>query len=118
MIHSLASMIKQYRRLIVVLVAALFMFSCASQKEKIGSGAEEPRRISATGYTEFGCLVNLKDEARQQGVRLNPNDTGVEGSSFSWFFPLLNREGYQCSGSVLPPRRPYMGGDASLYPVN
>lgn len=118
MIHFSPSMAKQCRGLIAVLVASLFMFSCASQKEKVSSGAEGPRRISATGYTEFGCLVNLKDEARQQGVRLNPNDTEIERNSFSWLFPWLDREGYQCSRSVLPPRPPAMGGDTSLYPVN
>ena len=69
MIHFLPNVARQYRGLVVVLIASLFLFSCASQNEKISSGAEQPRRISATGYTEFGCLINLKDEARQQRAR-------------------------------------------------
>ena len=78
----------------------------------------EPERLSATGYTDYGCLVNLKTEAHERNLRLDPQSITVSSSLFSSFFAILDHEGYQCSGAVRPPLRPFMGGDTSLYPVN
>lgn len=118
MIDCGARVAKQYCGLVMGLVTAVFLLSCASPHDKRTSGEKQFGRLSATGYTEFGCLINLRDEARERSVRLKPNDFEVSQNMFSWLFPMVDREGYQCSGSILPPRPPTMGGDTSLYPVN
>lgn len=104
--------------MILSLGISCFLVSCASQVDRVTGDVHEPEKLSATGYTEYGCLINLKTEAHERNVRLDPQSITVSSSLFSSFFALLDHEGYQCAGATRPPLRPFMGGDTSLYPVN
>lgn len=106
------------RWIILNLSMAFFLVSCASETETLRDNPNGPEKLSATGYTEYGCLVNLKTEAHERNVRLDPKSITVNSSLFSSFFAVLDHEGYQCSGMVRAPLRPFMGGDTSLYPIN
>ncbi len=97
---------------------SLFLVSCASQADRSTDNSNQPEKLSAAGYTEYGCLINLKTEAYERNLRLDPKTVTVSSSAFASLFPILDREGYRCTGSPLPPLRPFMGGDTSLYPVN
>ena len=106
------------RWIILNLGLSFLLVSCASEADKVTGNSNEPERLSATGYTDYGCLVNLKTEAHERNVRLDLQSITVSSSLFSSFFAVLDHEGYRCSGAVRPPLRPFMGGDTSLYPVN
>ena len=106
------------RWIILNLGLSFFLASCASETDKLKDHPNDLEKLSATGYTEYGCLINLKTEAHERNVRLDPQSISVSSGLFSSFFAILDHEGYQCSGTVRPPRPPFMGGDTSLYPVN
>ena len=110
--------IMRRRWIILHLGISFLLVSCASETEKLMDNPNEPEKLSATGYTEYGCLLNLKTEAHERNVRLDPQSVTVSSSLFSSFFAILDHEGYRCSGTMRPPRPPFMGGDTSLYPVN
>jgi hypothetical protein len=80
-------------------VASMFLVACASHANKTAGGMAGPARVTASGYTKEGCLLNLKLTARERNVRLVPDDLQVEANLLMFVFPFLNHEGYQCSGS-------------------
>ena len=80
-------------------VASMFLVACASDANKTAGGTAGPARVTASGYTKEGCLLNLKLTARERNVRLVPDDLQVEANLLMFIFPFLNHEGYQCSGS-------------------
>src|SRR5689334_2949391 len=86
------------KRFFVVLpvLASMFFVACASHANKEGPG-----RVTASGYTKEGCLLNLKLTARERNVRLVPDDFQVEDNLLMFLFPFLNHEGYRCSGSFI-----------------
>ncbi|MDK2741423.1 MAG: hypothetical protein H8K03_14145 [Nitrospira sp.] len=105
---------KTFRLMTLGIVSSLFLVACASQtKQPVG---DPSARITATGYTQDGCLLNLKLEARQRNMRLNPEDVEVGTNWFSFFFPILNHEGYQCSGSGIAGGKRVFNKDP-FYPV-
>ncbi len=106
------------RWMLLSLGISLFLVSCATQADQPTTNSNQSEKLSATGYTEYGCLINLKTEAHERNVRLDLQSITVSSSVFSSLFPLMDREGYRCTGAVRPPLRPFMGGDTSLYPVN
>ena len=89
------------KRFFVVLavVAPMFLAACASHANKATGGSDGPGRVTASGYTKEGCLLNLKLAARERNVRLVPGDFQVEDNLLTFLFPFLNHEGYRCSGS-------------------
>lgn len=96
------------------IVSSLFLVACASQtKQPVG---DPSARITATGYSQDGCLLNLKLEARQRNLRLNPEDVEVHTNWVSFFFPILNHEGYKCSASGIERDKRIFGKDP-FYPV-
>jgi hypothetical protein len=99
------------------LVLFLILFACAPQSDKAAPDSNQPARITASGYTKEGCLVNLKMAAHEQRMRLNPNDVTLDANSFLSFFPILNNEGYRCSAGVREPEKRFKSGD-SLYPID
>ena len=106
------------KRFFVVLavVTPMFLVACASQANKATGGSEGSRKITASGYTKEGCLLNLKLTARERNVRLVPDDLQVEANSFMLLFPfLLNHEGYRCSGSFIEREKRPLSKDP-LYP--
>jgi hypothetical protein len=80
-------------------VASMFLVACASHADKTAGGSDSHGRITASGYTKEGCLLNLKLAARERNVRLVPGDFQVEDNLLTFLFPFLNHEGYRCSGS-------------------
>ena len=80
-------------------LASMFLVACASHPDKATGGSDGPGRVTASGYTKEGCLLNLKLEARERNVRLVPGDFQVEDNLLMFLFPFLNHEGYRCSGS-------------------
>lgn len=98
-------------------VLSLFLFACTSQTKKGAGDPNQPGKVTASGYSKEGCLLNLKLEARERNMRLNPNDVKVETNSLMFFFAILDHEGYQCSGSVTEREKRIFSRD-SLYPVD
>ncbi len=98
-------------------VLSLFLFACTSQTRKSAGDPSQPGKVTASGYSKEGCLLNLKLEARERNMRLNPNDVEVDSNSLMFFFPFFAREGYRCSGSVTEREKRVFSRD-SLYPVD
>lgn len=108
----------RHARTILSTVLSVVLLGCASEGTKPDASSNEPITISARGYTADGCVFNLSREAREQKLRLNLNEVEVNTSLFFLIFPILDQEGYRCSGPALTaPRRQFMDGDVSLYPV-
>jgi hypothetical protein len=102
---------------VLAVVASMFLVACSSQSNKAAGGPDQPRRITASGYTEAGCLLNLKVAAREKNVRLIPNDVQVETNFLMLLFPFLNDEGYRCSGNSVEREKRSLGKDP-LYPID
>ncbi|MBX3324558.1 MAG: hypothetical protein U0223_14770 [Nitrospira sp.] len=99
------------------MLASMFLSSCASQADQVSGSAGQLGKITANGYTKEGCLLNLKLAAREQRVRLNPDDVTLNSNTFLLIFPFLNQEAYQCTGVVVERRkRPTMRDN--LYPID
>jgi len=103
------------KRFFVVLpvVASMFLVACASHANK----AAVPGRVTASGYTKEGCLLNLKVIAREKNVRLVPDDLQVEANWLMLVFPFLNQEGYRCSGGFIE-RESRPSSKDPLYPFD
>jgi hypothetical protein len=99
------------------LVHFLILCACASQGDKTAKDPNQPARLTASGYTKEGCLVNLKVAAHEQNVRLNPKDVTFDTDSFLFLFPILNHEGHRCTGGILERERRF-GSKDSLYPID
>lgn len=80
-------------------------------------GANQPGKITANGYTKEGCFLNLKLAAREQNVRLKPDDVTVNSNAFLLIFPFLNQEAYQCTGVVVERQKRTTPRDG-LYPID
>jgi len=103
--------------MVLCLAYSLFIIACAPQTKKTADGSGQPIRVTASGYSKEGCLLNLKLEARERNMRLNPNDVELDSNSLRFFFPFFAREGYRCSGSVTEREKRVFSRD-SLYPVD
>jgi hypothetical protein len=103
--------------MVVYAACSLLVVACAPQTNKTTVDSSQSLRITASGYSKEGCLLNLKLEARERNMRLNPNDVQVESSSFRFFFPFLAREGFRCSGAVTQREKRAFTRD-SLYPMD
>ena len=90
---------KRFFVVLAVVVPMCFVVGCASHANKTVGGPDGPGKVTASGYTKEGCLLNLKITARERNVRLVPDDFQVEASLFMFIFPFLNYEGYRCSWS-------------------
>lgn len=102
---------------VLAVVASMLLVACASYANKTAGGADRREKVTASGYTQEGCLLNLKLEAREKNVRLVPDDVEVERNTLIFLFPFLNHEGYRCSGSVVERERRPIGKDP-LYPFD
>jgi hypothetical protein len=98
-------------------ILSLFLFACTSQTKKAAGDPNQPGKVTASGYSKEGCLLNLKLEARERNMRLNPNDVQVNTNSLAFFLLFLDYEGYRCSGSVTEREKRIFSRD-SLYPVD
>ena len=99
------------------IVMSLLMSACVSQADKVAGESKPAERVTASGYTKEGCLLNLKLAAREQNVRLNPDDVTLNSNILLLIFPFLNQEGYQCSGVVVGRQKRINRLD-SLYPID
>lgn len=102
---------------LIAVVASMFLVACASQTNQAAGGPDRTKRVTATGYTEGGCLLNLKLAAREKNARLLPDDVQVKSNFFLSLFPFLNQEGYHCSGSFIEREKRPSGRDP-LYPID
>lgn len=102
---------------VLAVIALLFLVACTSQANKTAGGSNRSEKVTASGYTKEGCLLNLKLTARERSVRLVPDEVEVEANSFMFLFPFLNHEGYRCSGSFIELKKQPVVKD-SLYPIN
>ncbi len=102
---------------VLSLLASLLASSCASQADQAPGGASPVGRITAHGYTREGCFLNLKLAAREQNVRLKPDDVTVHSNTFLLIFPFLNQEAYQCTGVVVERQKRTTPRDG-LYPID
>lgn len=102
---------------VLSILASLWLFSCASQTDQVSGGAGQLGRVTANGYTKEGCFLNLKLAAREQRVRLNPDDVTVNSNILLLMFPFLNQEGYQCTGVVAERQKRVTTRD-NLYPID
>lgn len=100
--------------LALAVVASMFLLAC-SQTKKASGGPNQPK-VTASGYTKEGCLLNLKLEARERNVRLVPDDLEVETNALIFLFPFLDQDGYRCSGSYIKREKRPSGKDP-LYPI-
>ncbi len=100
----------------LAVVASMFFAGCASHADKSTGGSDRSARVTASGYTREGCLLNLKIAARERTVRLIPDDVQVEASWLMLIFPFLNQEAYQCSGSFIERAKRPTSKDP-LYPI-
>lgn len=103
--------------MVLYLTYSLFVVACAPQTKKTAGDSTQPLRVTASGYSKEGCLLNLKLEARERNMRLNPNDVQVDSNSLMFLFPFFDREGYRCSGAVTEREKRIFTRD-SLYPVD
>lgn len=104
------------RHIVLAVVASMLLVACASQTNKgAGGGPGQPGKVTASGYTQEGCLLNLKIAAREKNVRLIPSDIQVESRFLMLLFPFLNDEGYRCSGSFTEREKRPLSKDP-LYP--
>jgi hypothetical protein len=103
--------------LMLCVVYSLIVIACSPPTKKPAGDSSQPTRVTASGYSKEGCLLNLKLEARERNMRLNPNDVQVDSNSFMFFFPFLAREGYRCSGAVTEREKRIFTRD-SLYPID
>jgi hypothetical protein len=99
------------------LLTSLFLSSCASQTDQVSGEAGQPGKITANGYTKEGCFLNLKLAAREQRVRLNPDDVRLDSNTFLLIFPFLNQEAYRCTGVVVERQKRVTIRD-NLYPID
>ncbi len=99
------------------ILASLFLSSCASQADQVSGGAGQLGKITASGYTKEGCMLNLKLAAREQRVRLNPDDVTLNSNIFLLMFPFLNQEAYRCTGTVVERQKRFTTRD-NLYPID
>ncbi len=107
------------RQLFIVLatVATMSLDACASRANKGTGGSDGPGKVAASGYTEEGCLLNLKLTARERNGRLVPDDLHMESNWLMLIFPFLNQEAYRCSSSFVErPKRP--PSKDPLYPID
>lgn len=102
---------------LLCLAYALFVVACAPQTKQTTDNSSQPVRVNARGYSKEGCLLNLKLEARERNMRLNPDDVQVDSKSLVLLFPFFDREGYRCSGAVTEREKRIFTRD-SLYPVD
>ena len=102
---------------VLAVVAPMFLVACASHANKATGGWDGPGKVTASGYTKEGCLLNLKLTARERNVRLVPDDLQVETPWFMFLFPFLNHEGYRCSGSFIERQKRPLSKDP-LYPFD
>jgi hypothetical protein len=102
---------------VLAVVASMLLVACASHANKAAGGADRREKVTASGYTQEGCLLNLKLEARERNGRLLPDDVEVERNTLMLFFPFLNQEGYQCSGSFVEREKRPSGRDP-FYPFD
>ncbi len=103
--------------LVLCLAYSLFAVACAPQAKTPVGDSSQPLRITASGYSKEGCLLNLKLEARERNMRLVPNDVQVDSNALRFFFPFVDREGYRCSGAVIQREKRVFTRD-SLYPID
>lgn len=101
----------------LAVVALMSLMACASQTPKSAGKPDRPGKVTASGYTREGCLLNLKLEAREKNVRLVPDDVEVDSNFIMLVFPFLNQEGYRCSGSYIERTKRSSGKDP-LYPID
>ena len=99
------------------ILASLLLSSCASQADQVSGGAGQLGKVTANGYTKEGCFLNLKLAAREQNVRLKPDDVTVNSSALLLIFPFLNQEAYQCTGTVVERQKRATTRD-NLYPID
>lgn len=102
---------------VLTVVASLFLVACASHADKAAGGPDGRGRITASGYTEEGCLLNLKLIAREKNVRLIPDDVQTEATAFTFLTPIMDHEGYRCSGSFVEREKRPLSKDP-LYPID
>jgi hypothetical protein len=106
----------RFHHVVLTVVASIFFAGCASHADKSAGGSDRSARVTASGYTKEGCLLNLKLTARERSVRLIPDDVHVEASWLMLIFPFLNQEAYRCSGSFIERvKRP--ASKDPLYPI-
>jgi hypothetical protein len=101
----------------LAVVVSMFLAACASQANKVAGGPDSPGKLTASGYTKEGCLLNLKLAARDKNARLVPDDIQVEVNWLMSIFPFLNQEGYRCSGSFIERVKRPLSKDP-LYPID
>ena len=102
---------------VLAVIASMFLVACASQANKATGGPDATGRITATGYTQEGCLLNLNLVARERNVRLVLEDVQVETTAFMLLIPFINHEGYRCSGSFIEREKRSLIKDP-LYPID
>lgn len=102
---------------VLCLLISLFLSSCASQVDQVPGEAGPLGKVTAKGYTREGCLLNLKLAAREQKVRLKPDNVTVDSNMLLLMFPFLNQEGYQCTGVVVERQKRVTTRD-NLYPID
>lgn len=102
---------------VLALIASLFLVACASQANKAAGGPGRPETVAASGYTQEGCLLNLKLAAREKNGRLAPDDVQIEANTLMFLFPFLNHEGYRCSGRFIEREKRPMVKDPH-YPID
>ena len=99
------------------ILALLFLLSCASQTDQVPGGTSQLGKVTANGYTKEGCLLNLKLAAREQNIRLKPDDVTLNSNTLLLIFPFLNQEAYQCTGVGVERQKRFTTRD-NLYPVD
>lgn len=102
---------------VLAVVASMFLVACTSHADKSAGDPHEPGKVTASGYTKEGCLLNLALRARERNVRLIPEDLHVEANSIMFLFPLLDHEDYRCWGSFIEREKRPLGKDP-LYPID
>lgn len=102
---------------VLLVVVSMFLAACSFHADKAAEGPDGHGRLTASGYTQEGCLLNLKLAARERNVRLAPDDLHVETNSFMLLFPFLNHEGYRCSASFTEREKRPLSKDP-LYPFD
>jgi hypothetical protein len=101
---------------VLTIIASMFLVACASKANKAEGDPDRRGKVTASGFTQAGCLLNLKQIAHENGVRLVPHEVEVETNSLMFLFPFLNHEGYRCSGTFTERAKRSMGKDP-FYPI-
>lgn len=83
-------------------VVLILITACGPQYSLPGNGGR-PAQIVVSAYTQNGCLEELQEEAKRQGVEVRLKNVETDLGWEIFLFPFY--KGYKCTGEVITPTK-------------